>query len=60
MPTKFIITLDQATANKLIEVGFKLVVQNGGKYTFLNQPPKNFNFEQLDKKNFSYTNVLTF
>ena len=60
MPTKFIITLDQATANKLIAVGFKLVVQNGGKYTFLNQPPKNFNFEQLDKKNFSYTNVLTF
>lgn len=58
--SKFIITIDESTAKNLLAVGFKLVVQNGGKYTFLNQPPKNFNFEQLDKKNFSYTNVLTF
>ena len=60
MPQKFIITVDEITANKFIETGFKLVSQNGDSYTFLNQPPKHFNFEQFDRTKFAYTNVLTF
>lgn len=60
MPKKFIITMDKDTANKFIETGFKLISQNGNSYTFLNQPPKIFNFEQLDRNKFTYTNVLTF
>ena len=60
MPTKFILTVDKPTANKFIAMGFKLVVQNGDRYVFLNQPPKNFSFEQFDSKKFTYTNVLAF
>ena len=56
----FIMTMDEPTAKKLIAVGFKLVTQNGGRYTFINQPPKNFNFEQFDASKVRYTNMLTF
>lgn len=58
--SKFIITTDESTARNFLAVGFKLISQNGGTYTFINQPPKNFSFEQVDSTRFAYTNVLTF
>ncbi len=56
---KFVITTDELTAKSFIEAGFKLISQTGG-YVFINQPPKNFNFEQIDRNKFIYTNKLTF
>lgn len=55
---KFIMTSDKETADKLISVGFQLVSQNGNAYTFLNQLPKNFSFDESDKKKMAYTNML--
>ena len=54
----FIKTTDKETADKLISVGFKLVSQNGNVYTFLNQLPKNFNFDEVDRTKMAYTNTL--
>ena len=54
----FITTSDKETANKLISAGFTLVSQNGA-YTFLNQLPKNFNFDEIDKTKMAYTNILS-
>lgn len=56
---KFIMVVDEPTANKLVAAGFKLISKNGGNYIFLNQPPKNFNFEQFDKSKLYYTNMLS-
>ena len=53
----FITTTDKETADKLISAGFQLVSQNGA-YTFLNQLPKNFNFDEIDKNKMAYTNIL--
>ena len=53
----FITTTDKETADKLISAGFQLVSQNGA-YTFLNQLPQNFNFDEVDKKKMAYTNML--
>ena len=55
---KFIMTTDKATADKLISVGFQLMSQNGGAYIFLNQLPKSFSFDQVDKKKIAYTNIV--
>lgn len=57
--SKFIMTMDETTAKNLVAVGFKLISQTGGTYTFINQPPKNFNFEQFDKTKVRYTNMLS-
>ena len=54
----FIMTTDKETADKLISAGFQLVSQNGNFYTFLNQLPKNFSFDEVDKKKMAYTNML--
>ena len=54
----FINTTDKETADKLISDGFQLVSQSGSVYTFLNQPPKNFTFDEVDKKKMAYTNSL--
>jgi hypothetical protein len=55
----FITTTDKETADKLISVGLKLVSQSGNTYTFLNQIPKNFSFDEVDKKKMVYTNMLS-
>jgi hypothetical protein len=55
----FITTNDKETADKLISVGFQLVTQNGNTYTFLNQLPTNFSFDEVDKKKMVYTNTLS-
>jgi hypothetical protein len=56
---KFIKTTDEKTANQFIMAGFQLVSQVGNIYTFLNQPPKNFNFDTVDKKKIVYDNMLS-
>ena len=56
---QFIKTTDKPTANKLISEGFKLVSQVGSTYTFLTQPPKNFNFNVIDEKKIVYDNILS-
>ena len=55
----FITTTDKETSDKLISAGFQLVSQNGNVYTFLNQLPKNFSFDEVDKKKMAYTNILS-
>lgn len=59
MNTKFIVTQDEQTAKLLIASGFKLVSQNGITYAFLNEPPKNFNFANVDKTKIAYTPILS-
>lgn len=54
----FIKTTDKETANKLIALGFQLMSQVGNVYTFLNQPPKNVMFDEVDTKKMAYTNTL--
>lgn len=55
---KFIITKDETTANKLITCGFQLVSNVSGVWTFMNACPANFNFDEVDKKTYSYTDIL--
>lgn len=54
----FIKTTDEETAEQLLVAGFQLVSHNGNAYTFLNQLPKNFTFNEVDKKKMAYTNTL--
>lgn len=55
----FIKTTDKETADKLISEGFQLVSDSNGIYTFLNQTPQNFSFDDIDKKKVAYTNMLS-
>ena len=55
----FIKTTDKETADKLMSAGFQLVSHSGNVYTFLNQVPKNFIFEEIDQKKMAYTNILS-
>ncbi len=59
MDKKFIKTTDEKTANQLIVAGFKLISHVGNIYTFINETPKNFNFDVVDKKMIVYDNKLT-
>ena len=54
----FIMTSDKETADKLIFSKFQLVSQNNGVYVFLNQLPKNFVFDGVDKTKMAYTDIL--
>lgn len=58
MNKKFIVTQNKAVANQLIAAGFTLVSNMGEIYSFLNEAPKNFNFESVSKKDIAYTNIL--
>lgn len=59
MKKKFIIVQDEATALKLIASGFRLVSQLNNTYTFMNQVPQNFSFDEIDKSKLAYTNILS-
>lgn len=59
MNKKFIIVQDEATALKLIASGFRLVSQLNNTYTFMNQVPQNFSFDEIDKSKLAYTNILS-
>ena len=56
---KFIKTTDRKTADQLIASGFQLVSQIGSVYTFLNEVPKNFNFDIVNEKKIVYDNKLS-
>jgi hypothetical protein len=58
MKQNFIKTTDKETADKLMVCGFQLVSHMGNVYTFLNQPPKNFSFEEVDKNKYTYSNMI--
>lgn len=51
---KFIITTSADTADVLTKIGFKLVQQSDGKWTFLNNNKLVFS----NLKNVSYSNIL--
>jgi hypothetical protein len=55
----FITTTDKETADKLMSAGFQLISTSGSGYTFLNQLPNSFNFDEVDKKKMAYTNILS-
>lgn len=59
MEKKFIKTTDAETANKLSACGFQLISHIGNVYTFLNEIPKNINFESVDQKKIVYDNILS-
>lgn len=59
MDKKFIKTTDEKTATQLISAGFNLVSHVGQIYTFINSIPKNFNFDEIDKKKIVYDNILS-
>ena len=59
MNKKFIIVQDEATANKLIASGFQLVSKVNDTYTFMNQVPQHFSFDEVDKSKLAYTNILS-
>ena len=55
MKQNFIKTKDVETKNLLIKEGFKLISENQGVYTFLNDTLKRFSD---DKHKITYTNIL--
>lgn len=59
MNKKFIIVQDETIAKKLIASGFRLVYQLNNTYTFMNQVPQNFSFDEIDKSKLAYTNILS-
>ena len=59
MNKKFIIVQDETTALKLIASGFRLVSQLNNIYTFMNQVPQNFTFDEIDKSKLAYTSILS-
>lgn len=59
MDKKFIKTADEEVARKLITCGFKVISHIGEIYTFLNEMPKNFNFDVIDMKKIVYDNKLS-
>lgn len=56
MQYNFIRTTDVDTKNALIKQGFKLLSQDGGVYTFLNDSTLTFEYTNKDK--IQYTNIL--
>lgn len=59
MDKKFIKTTDEKTANQLILAGFQLFSHIGEVYTFINNTPTNFTFDEIDKKMIVYDNIVS-
>ena len=59
MNKKFIIVQDDETAKKLSLSGFRLISQIKDTYTFMNQVPQHFSFDEVDKSKLAYTNILS-
>lgn len=57
MKYNFIRTTDAETKNQLINLGFKLVSQDGNSFIFIND--KNLSFEYSNKDKIKYTNILS-
>ena len=56
---KFIIVQDETTANKLLASGFQVVSHINNLYTFINQTPMHFQFDEIDTKKLVYSNMLS-
>ena len=56
----FIHCFSQELKNKLLKDGFKIVMENNRFSIFENNQSLNFNFNQLDKKQFIFSNKMTF
>ena len=59
MNKKFILVQDDTTANKLVASGFQIVSKINNTYTFMNQVPQHFSFDEVDKSKLAYTNILS-
>lgn len=57
--SKFMIVQDKVTADKLKAAGFQLVSEANGLCVFLNTPPQNFNFDEVDIVKIGFTNILS-
>ena len=55
---KFVVTKDEAIANKLIAHNFKLVSAIAGVYTFVNGAPEKFSFDMFDVKKLHFTDKI--
>lgn len=55
---KFILTKDENTANQFLASGFQLVSKTSDLWIFMNSMPQHFNFEEIDKSKFCYSNIL--
>lgn len=55
---KFIVTMDDRTADNLRSSGYVLLYENDGTYTFLNDLNLRVQFSDLEKTKFFYTNML--
>ena len=56
--TKFVVTKDKETADKLISEGFRLISKINGKYTF-EANISNMSFDKINEKKVAYTNILS-
>lgn len=59
MNKRFIKVIDKKTAETLMKLGFQLVDDTNGFFTFLNTNKIKFS-DEIDLKNIQYSNILTF
>jgi len=57
---KFIHCFTEDLKNKLLQSGFELLVETNGLFIFENNNKLKFNFSELDKKQFIFSNKMTF
>jgi hypothetical protein len=57
---KFIHCFDSELKDKLIQNGFKLLVSTDSLFIFENSSSISFDFNQLDKKQFIFSNKMIF
>ena len=57
---KFIHVFTKELKDKLLLDGYKLLNKNNGIYIFENNKSLKFEFSELDKKQFIFSNTMTF
>lgn len=57
---KFIHCFNSELKDKLIQKGFKLLVSTNGFFIFENSPTLSFNFNNIDKNQFTFSNKMIF
>lgn len=57
---KFIHCFSQELKNKLLQKGYKLLSENDGIFIFENSLSISFDFKEIDKTQFIFSNKLTF
>jgi hypothetical protein len=55
---KFIHCFTKELKNKLLQSGYKLLSENNGFFIFENNPILTFNFNEVDKKQFVFSNKM--